>query len=470
MMNKISALTLSLALLLAACSGGNQESKDDSTQNEKNMFTGAKGEVKLINLDPGHFHAALVQKSMYTQIDPRVYVYAPEGSDVQDYLKMINGYNTRAESPTSWDEVVYTGPDYLEKMLSEKPGNVMVMAGNNKKKTEYILKTIQAGINVLADKPMVINKAGFSDLEKAFAEAEKNDVLLYDIMTERHEITTIIQRELAKLPSVFGELTQGTPDAPAITKESVHHFFKYVSGNPIKRPAWFFDTEQQGEGIVDVNTHLVDLIQWEAFPDVVLKKSDVEIISARRWPTELTLAQFTKVTQLDAFPDYLQKDVKNGKLQVYANGEIIYKLKGKVAKASVIWNYQAPEGTGDTHYSIMRGSKCNIIIKQGKEEGFKPTVYVESSDVSSPLRDNLQTAIDETIAGMFPGVTLEQLEENLWTINIPDQYKVGHEAHFAQVTEKYLKYLIDGKLPEWEVPNMITKYYTTTLGLEKAME
>ncbi|MEQ8339341.1 MAG: putative oxidoreductase C-terminal domain-containing protein, partial [Cyclobacteriaceae bacterium] len=179
---------------------------------------------------------------------------------------------------------------------------------------------------------------------------------------------------------------------------------------------------------------------------------------------------FTKVTQLDAFPDYLQKDVKDGKLQVYANGEIIYKLKGKVAKASVIWNYQAPEGTGDTHYSIMRGSKCNIIIKQGKEEGFKPTVYVESSDVSSPLRDNLQKAIDETIAGMFPGVTLEQLEDNLWTINIPDKYKVGHEAHFAQVTEKYLKYLIDGKLPEWEVPNMITKYYTTTMGLEKAME
>ena len=29
------------------------------------MFTGAKGEVKLITLDPGHFHAALVQKKMY---------------------------------------------------------------------------------------------------------------------------------------------------------------------------------------------------------------------------------------------------------------------------------------------------------------------------------------------------------------------------------------------------------------------
>ncbi|XOV90982.1 MAG: putative oxidoreductase C-terminal domain-containing protein [Bacteroidota bacterium] len=467
-MIKISNLFLIPVMLFMACTGGNQESNQSESTESTNMFTGAKGEVKLMNLDPGHFHAALVQKSMYNQMDPKVYVYAPEGSDVQDYLNLINGYNTRSESPTSWDEVVYTGPDYLEKMLSDKPGNLMVVAGNNKKKTEYILKTVQAGVNVLADKPMVITKDGFSDLEKAFAEAEKNGVLLYDIMTERHEVTTIIQRELSKISAVFGELTVGTAEEPAITKESVHHFFKFVSGNPIKRPGWFFDTEQQGEGIVDVNTHLVDLIQWEAFPEVVLNKSDVEIISARRWPTVLTLEQFTRVTQLEAFPDYLQKDIVDGKLNVYANGEIIYKLKGKVAKASVIWNYEAPTGTGDTHFSIMRGSNADLVIRQGDEQGYKPTLYVEST--ANGFENTLQEAINGTINSLYPGVTLEKLSASQWKVNIPDQYKVGHEAHFGQVTEKYLQYLIDGKLPEWEVPNMITKYYTTTMGLEKAME
>ena len=35
-------------------------------------------------------------------------------------------------------------------------------------------------------------------------------------------------------------------------------------------------------------------------------------------------------------------------------------------------------------------------------------------------------------------------------------------------SEKYLKYLVDGKLPEWEVPNMIAKYYVTTKALEMA--
>ena len=55
-------------------------------------------------------------------------------------------------------------------------------------------------------------------------------------------------------------------EEPAVTKESVHHLFKYVSGKPLRRPAWFFDTAQQGEGIVDITTHLVDLDPVGEFP------------------------------------------------------------------------------------------------------------------------------------------------------------------------------------------------------------
>ena len=53
-------------------------------ENTNNNFTGTAGEVKLLTLDPGHFHAALVQKTMYEQVSPVVHVYAPQGSDVQD--------------------------------------------------------------------------------------------------------------------------------------------------------------------------------------------------------------------------------------------------------------------------------------------------------------------------------------------------------------------------------------------------
>ncbi len=468
MKNQSSLILIITIVFFSACTGGNK--KTSETKKNPIQFTGAKGEVKIMTLDPGHFHAALVQKSMYDQVNPVVYVFAPEGDDLNGHLNRINGFNTRDENPTSWEEKVYTGNDFFEKMIMEKPGNVMVTSGNNAKKTEYILKSIEAGINVLADKPMVISPDNFPMLEKAFTIAEEKGVLLYDIMTERHEITTIIQRELSKIPEVFGELQKGTAEEPAITKESVHHFFKYVSGEALKRPAWFFDVEKQGEGIVDVNTHLVDLIQWEAFPEVILGKSDVEIVSAKRWTTDLTPEMFSKVTQLQKYPESLNKYLEGDILKVYCNGEINYKLKGVHAKASVIWNFQAPKGAGDTHYSIMRGSKCNIVIKQGEAEGYKPTLYVEAvnNEELETVAGNLDKTINQNLAKKYPGINLVKLENNLWKVDIPAKYKIGHEAHFGQVTEKYLNYLKLGHLPEWEVPNMIVKYYTTTEALKLA--
>jgi hypothetical protein len=53
---------------------------------------------------------------------------------------------------------------------------------------------------------------------------------------------------------------------------------------------------------------------------------------------------------------------------------------------------------------------------------------------------------------------------------IPEILKIGHEAHFGQVTDNFLKYYKDGQLPEWEVPNIITKYYTTTQAYKKALK
>ena len=455
------AIGVSLLLLLSSCT------KKDAA----NMFTPLEGKVKLMNLDPGHFHAALVQKTMYESVAPEVYVYAPEGPEVESYLKRIEDYNTREENPSSWEEKLYTGDDFLEKMLGDKPGNVMVVSGNNAKKTEYILKSVQNGIHVLADKPMIISPDKFSMLEEAFATASEKGVLLYDIMTERHEITTILQKEFSQLPEVFGEMQVGSPNLPAITKESVHHFSKIVSGKPLIRPPWFFDTEQQGEGIVDVTTHLVDLVQWEAFPEVVLKKEDVQIISSKRWTTALTTEMFKKVTGLDSYPSYLEKDVEGSILRVYSNGEINYTLKGVHARVSVIWNFQAPEGTGDTHYSTMRGSNCELMIRQGEAEGYKPTLYIMPTFIESA--DEFRKALEigtKQLAVKYPGLDIEMIDELMWRVNIPDSYKVGHEAHFGQVTEKFLDYLSRGTLPEWEIPNMIIKYYTTTEGMKQAFD
>lgn len=273
-------------LALSACQSG----KDNQNMQE--------GKIKLITLDPGHFHAALVQKSMYPEIDSTVHVYAPEGEELQSHLALIDSYNSQENNPTHWNEVVYTGADFFQKMLEERAGNVVVLAGNNKEKIHYIQNSIEKGFNVFADKPMVIDKAGFDILKNAFQSAETKHLTLYDIMTERYEITTIMQREFSMIEEVFGTLEDGTLENPAITKESVHHFYKYVSGNVLTRPSWFFDVNQQGEGIIDVTTHLVDLVQWESFPEVPLDYTkDIELLTAKRWTTDLTLDQFSEITK-----------------------------------------------------------------------------------------------------------------------------------------------------------------------------
>lgn len=446
-----------MALFTVSCS--NPEMKTETTESDS--------KVRIMTLDPGHFHAGLIHKSMYPSVDSTVFIFAPEGPELKDHLNRVAGYNNRPENPTGWNLEVYTGADYLQKMISQKPGNVMMVAGKNDQKVDYILAAIENGIHVYADKPLVINPEGFKKLVKAFQLAEEKNLLLFDIMTERFEITTLLQRELSMISDVFGELENGTPENPAITKESVHHFFKYVSGAPLIRPDWFFDVSVEGDGIVDVTTHLVDLIQWEAFPEVILDTTDVQMLSAKRWATPLTLEEFQKVTGKSEFPDFLQKDLKNGKLEVFSNGEMNYTIKGKHAKASVIWNFQAPEGSADTHYSMMRGTKANLIIRQGKEENYRAALYVQL--IGSDLAQ-LEKAVKETLQAKYPGIDLLKMPSGEYQVIVPDSYHNGHEAHFAQVTEKFLEYYKNGKMPEWEAPNMITKYYTNIKAREFALK
>ena len=76
--------------------------------------------------------------------------------------------------------------------------------------------------------------------------------------------------------------------------------------------------------------------------------------------------------------------------------------------------------------------------------------------------------IESDFETTYPGLKLEKIDKNTWTINIPKEFKIGHEEHFGEVTKKYLEYLKKGNIPEWEIPNMIVKYYTTSQASEMA--
>ena len=422
----------------------------------------AAAAVNFMTVDPGHFHAALVQKRTYPEVAREVKVFAPDGAELDAHLKLIDSFNSREENPTAWIEDAYRGADYLERFVAaakagafgERP--IAIFAGKNDRKGDYALAAVEAGVNVLSDKPMAITPEVFAKTEKAARLAQEKGLYFADIMTERNEITTVLQRALTQDAALYGEQEKGTPDDPAVTKVSVHHFCKLVNGAPLKRPEWYYDTKVQGEGIADVTTHLVDLVQWEAFPGVRLSKSDVEIVSARTWPTMITPAEFRMST------GGTWTETK----AVDANGEFTWKLRGVHCKVSVVWNFMAPKGTGDTHYSLMRGTKAEVFIRQGAKEGYKPVLYVKARSDAAETEAALKKAIvrlckGEAASRRFTGIGCEPTDEaGTWRITYPPAYDNGHEAHFGQVVEMYLKWMTAGKEDPLYIDNMLVKYHT----------
>jgi predicted dehydrogenase len=430
------------------------------------MCAQAADQARLIVLDPGHFHASLVQKEMYPSLDPTVAVYAPMGPDVVDYLNRIALFNTRKENPTAWKIELHAGPDFFERMLREHPGNVVILTGRNRPKIERIEASIDAGLNVLADKPWIISSRDLPRLERVLDQAAKKNLIAYDIMTERFEVTSILQKELVNNESIFGKLVPGTDAEPAVTASSIHHLMKVVAGVPLRRPAWFFDVNEYGEGLADVGTHVVDLVQWTAFPhDAIDYRKDIHLIGGRRWPTVISKPDFERVTGEPQFPASLAAHIKDGKLNYACNNTVHYTVRGSHVFLDIRWNWESD--TGDVYEASFRGTKSRIELRQGAAQHFIPELYVVSKD------PEVMAALDRWAAAMqktFPGLAVEK-QSGEASIVIPAKYRVGHEDHFAQVTNRFFDYLkAPATLPAWEQSNMLVKYFVSTRGVEIARE
>jgi predicted dehydrogenase len=386
------------------------------------------------------------------------------------HLKRIEQFNSRKENPTHWQEVVHTNDNPLTQMLAEKPGNAVVVSGKNRGKIDALQKIVGAKLNVLADKPWIIQAEDFPKLAATLDAADENGVIAYDGMTQRFEVSCQLPRELVNDQSVFGKLEKGSATHPAVEMESIHYLLKEVAGVPLLRPAWYFDIGQQGEALADIGTHLVDLVQWTLFPEQAIDfKKDIQLDSASRWPTEISLAQFQRVTGEKKFPDYLNQSIRNGTLEYFANDTLTYQLRGVLVKLTVKWGCEAPAGSKDSELAIFRGSKSRVEVRQGKAENYLPTVYVIPN--SPELKAEVEAALKNKIAALqknYPGVAL-QPNGDAFQIVIPDALRIGHEAHFALLTRRFLDLVQHPKsLPAWEKPNMIAKYFTTTEGVRLA--
>ena len=420
--------------------------------------------LRLLIYDPGHFHATLLQKDMVPELDPRVSVYAPLGPELVEYLSRISLFNNRLENPTRWELDVHTGPAPFESMLHDRSGDVVVFSGHNKGKIDRILRSLSAGLHVLADKPWITSAADMPKLERALDLAARNKLAAYDIMTERYEITSQVMRELVGSREVFGQLIPGDTSVPAISVRSVHHIKKTVAGVALKRPVWFFDIDDYGDGLQDVGTHPVDLIQWTAFPDQAFDyRKDVHVESLRHESVPISLGQFQEVTGVAAFPPALQSAVRGANtLEYRCNGIGEYTLRGSRVRIEVLWKWEAPPGgAGDIYEAAFQGTNARIELRQGLAEKFIPEVYV----VPGASSNTAAAALDREVAKWqtrWPGIAVSRGGEGI-RIVIPQRYRVGHEDHFGQVAAQFLKYVrAPQSMPAWERSYMLAKYAVTT--------
>jgi predicted dehydrogenase len=419
--------------------------------------------LRLIVVDPGHFHASLVQKEMYSALSPLVRVYAPLGPDLVDYLTRIARFNRRAEQPTRWEIDLHAAPDFLDRMRGESPGGVAIFSGRNGGKIERIRAAVEAGLHVLADKPAIIRREDLPRLEAALDMAEARRVIIADMMTGRHNTLARLLRALRADPELFGEPVAGTADEPGVMLSGVHSLSKMVAGVPNPRPAWYFDVTQQGEGLADTAVHLVDRVHTTLFPDAALDhRSDIEIVAARRWPTVVTSAQFRQLTGEENWPDYLAPWLRGDALDYFCNGRVDYRVRGIHVRLEVRWDWQAEAGD-DTHQALYRGTRCRLEIRQGPAQNYRPELYV--SPAEGVPRGGIGGTLERRIAALqpvYPGISVENPGRE-WRIAVPDALRITHDPAFAAFTRGFLAHVANpASLPAWHRANLLAKYRVTT--------
>lgn len=381
--------------------------------------------LRLAILDPGHFHAALPLRSRNPRLDDEVRVYAPDGPELERFLALVERFNNRAEAPTDWRLQVQRCADPLAALLADG-ADVAVLAGRNRGKLARIRALVAAGIHVLADKPWVVEPEDAAHLE-ALAGSRAHWA---DLMTERHEPWAALFARLARAPQVVGE-GDGSRGA-VVEKSTVHHLAKLVDGQPLRRPPWYFDVREQGEGLIDVTTHLVDQVQLIA--GARERPVALRLRAARRWATAVGSDDFRAITGADGFPAGLP--VQDGVLALMANGEIDLDCGGLSARVRAEWRLRAPAGGGDEHAAGFHGTHADLALT-GSHAGTALEIIPRAPEVAA--------ALDAWLAATGAGERCDAAGR----LRVRPLHASTHEEHFAQVLDGFLAGLASPP-PAWE--------------------
>ena len=399
----------------------------------------------LLFLAPGHFHAALTLRVPQARAAEDVFVYAREGPELRDFVALVERFNRRAPDATRWRLVVATADDPLERLVAERRGDVVVLAGRNGGKARTMRRLHESGFHVLADKPWLVEPADLEHVRASLA----GWPLAAEIMTGRHDLAAGLAKRLVGTPAIFGAFRD---DGPAIEHESVHHLEKLVDGAPLRRPWWYFDERVQGSGPVDIPTHVVDQAQWLVADDATAPV----LVSARAWPTRVPADAFRRITGEAAFPPELAPFVDGDALSYRCNAELVYRIGRVTASAATRWNLAPSPGGGDATRSVAHGTRADVRLEQSDRTGHRRRIFVESCTDAGVAR-----ALRATVTAWkadLPGVEVVPAGPDAFEVTVPPALDGGHETHFARVLDDFLRIVDDQRWPAALAERTLAKY------------
>lgn len=396
-------------------------------------------------LNPGHFHAALLFKEAEYRLLEEIDLIVPKSEQALPFIDLIERFNERETQPTNWKVTVHEREDLSFDPGVDKSCCVAVIAGQNHKKLETVAQLVEQGRNVLVDKPMLTDADQLPLIDRVFAGPGQ----VMELMTARHQILSRLCQAIAERESLFGGFVDD--DEPALTLSSTHHLCKQVNDEPLIRPPWYYDVAVQGNGVVDIQNHMIDQAMWfvlgDAGPD---EGTTLQLDAVRQWSTPVSLELFKNSTGLSEFPSSLSQYIDDeGLLQLQCNSEIDWRINGVRIRTRAQWDDHEPEDGGDVHKVNMRGSRCRVEAVQSAESDFFPWIdfYADDDDSRSSLSEALQQCCDEWTEDRFPRIGFSELRAGFHML-IPRALDRGHESHFALVREQFLNYLEDDGVTE----------------------
>ena len=402
----------------------------------------------LLILEPSHFHAALALAAPQPLLARRVHVYARPGAELRDFLGNVSKLNRALRPESQWIFDVHESETPTQMLIEERRGDVVLLANRNDEKLPILAHLHQSGFHVLADKPWILNSDSLPYLDRVTAKPP----LAMDMMTGSHDPLARLLSRMVAHPVVFGAFVT---EVPAIEIEAVHHLCKVVAGAPVRRPPWYYDVNVQGDGMVDLHSHMVDdVLRLLGAGSALEPEPDFEVRDAQRYSTPVPLDVFRESTGEGAFPSNLADRIEGDTLRLACNGYVEYRLAGILVRQRAEWRPRQPPNGGDSYRSLVRGSCSSVEVTTGPETGFRPQLDLLAA---SP---RCAAAVEKTLevwTSEFSGLEVERAGKNRWVFRIeePDS---EHE-HLPDVLAEFLS-LVDRDAWSAEIAGRIRLRYT----------